>query len=100
MTDQSHTSNLIPLILEREKQLVKEEIYGNPMSIAFDGTLRLGEVMITVAMYVTESWSIQHHLLNTSLLAKSMTEEEVAKEVIALGRLWCWIGQPTISSER
>ena len=82
LTDRSHMSNLVPLILEKEKQLLKEEIAGKSVSIAFDGTSRLGEAMVIVARYVTEDWSIQHRILKVSLLAKSMSGEEVAREVI------------------
>ena len=46
-------SDLVPFILTQEQALIKEEIGGNPLSVIFDGTCRLGEAMTIIAHFIT-----------------------------------------------
>ena len=52
------------------------------MSVVFDGTTRLGEALAIVIRFVDESFVIQQRLVHLQLLAKSMTGEEIAREII------------------
>ncbi len=82
LTDPSHMLQLVPFVLEQEKSLIKEEIKGKYLSIIFDGTSRLGEVLAIVIRYV-DQWNVHQHLVRLEFLAKSMTGEEVARQLIS-----------------
>lgn len=77
-----HTSDLMPLIVSQEQTDVKSELSGRPVSVVFDGTTRLGETMAIVVRYIDESFTIQQRLIRLQLLTKSMTGEEIARELI------------------
>ena len=47
----------------------------------FDGTSRLGEVLAVVVRYI-DGWEIQQRLVRLEFLTKSMSGEEVARELI------------------
>ncbi len=81
LTDPSHMLQLVPFVLEQEKSL-KEEIKGKYLSIIFDGTSRLGEVLAIVIRYV-DQWNVHQRLVQLEFLAKSMTGEEVARQLIS-----------------
>ena len=55
---------------------------GKSVSVIFDGTTRLGEVMAIVIRFVDDSFVIQQRLIRLQLLVKSMTGEEIARELI------------------
>ena len=82
LTDRSHMANLIAFIVEQEKHLVKQEIGSRSVSVIFDGTTRLGEAMVVVIRFIDEKWKLQQRLVNIQMLSKSMTGEEIARELI------------------
>ena len=84
LTDRRHMSDLIPVIASQEQSLIKEELKGKFISIIFDGTTRLGEAMAILVRYVDSEWRIQQHLVRLQLIAKSMTGEEIARELISV----------------
>ena len=55
---------------------------GKSVSVIFDGTTRLGEAMAIVIRFVDDSFVIQQRLIRLQLLVKSMTGEEIARELI------------------
>ena len=73
--------DLVPFILEEERSRIKEEISGKHLSLVFDGTSRLGEVLAVVIRYI-DGWEIQQRLVRLEFLTKSMTGEEVVRELI------------------
>ena len=77
-------SDLIPFVLQNEKAQLKKEIEGREVSVIFDGTTHVGEVMAVVLQFVDSQWKIQQRLVRLMLLAKSMTGEEVARELIVV----------------
>ena len=77
-------SDLIPFVLQEERSLIKQEIQGRDVSVIFDGTTHLGEAMAVVLRFVDEDWGIQQRLARLMLLAKSLTGEEVARELIVV----------------
>ena len=65
------------MIQGEEKKRIRSEIGCQDVSFIFDGTTRLGEAMAIVLRFFS-GWKIQQRLVRMSLLAKSMTGEEVA----------------------
>jgi hypothetical protein len=54
------------------------------VSVVFDGMTRLGEAMAVVIHFVDSDWKIQQWLVCLMHLAKSLTGEEVARELIVV----------------
>ena len=52
--------DLVPFVLQ---EYIKDEIKGKYLSIIYDGTTRLGEVLAIVVRYV-KGWDIQQRLIN------------------------------------
>ena len=69
-------------VLEQEKSLIKE-INGKYLSIIFDGTSRLGEVLAIVIRHIHQ-WKVHQRLVR---LAKTMTGEELHIKLLALFQL-------------
>ena len=76
-------SDLIPFILSEEMEQIKKEISGKPVSIIFDGTSRLGEALVIVLRFL-DNWEIKQRLVQLQILVKSMTGEELAREVLGV----------------
>ena len=83
LADTRHMLDLIPFILDEERGLIREEIKDKFVSVIFDGTSRLGEVLAIVLCYV-EDYKIKQRLVCLEILTKSMTGEEVARELISV----------------
>ncbi len=79
--DKRYLLDLIPFILKVEQACVRQEMADKPVSVIFDGTSRLGEVMLIVLLFVSD-WKIVQRLVCVEFLAKSMPGEEVARELI------------------
>ena len=80
----THTlSDLVPFIQKQEKQLILSELEDQYISIIYDGTCRLGEALCLIVRYITNDWSIQQRLIALKMLQKSLTGEEIAREVIS-----------------
>ena len=82
LTDRRHLFDLMPFVLEEEKQFNKVSIQGKWLSVIFDGTSHCGEALAILVRYVDDSWNIQQRLLSIRLLSKSLTGEEVAHDLI------------------
>ena len=54
------------------------------VSVIFDGTCRLGEALVIILRFVTRDWSIEQRLIRVQLLAKSLSGEEIARELITV----------------
>lgn len=83
LTDTRHMLDLVPFILNEEKERIKKEIEGKFISVIFDGTSRLGEVLAVVLRF-TDEWTIQQRLVRLEFLVKSMSGEEIARELITV----------------
>ena len=75
VTERRHMSDLVPVIM-------KEELAGKHVAVIFDGTTRLGKTLAIVLRYVSDEWSLEQRLIRLQLLAKSLTGEEIARELI------------------
>ena len=84
LTDCRHMCDLIPFIITQEKADIKTKVVGKPVSVVFDGTThaRLGEAMSIVIRFVDNSFAITQRLIRLQLLKKSITGEEIARELI------------------
>ena len=83
LTDRRHMSDLIPFLCSQEQATIKTEIGEKHLSVIFDGTTRLGEALAIVVRFVDESFAIQQRLVRLQLLVKSMTGEEIARELLS-----------------
>ena len=61
LTERSYMLDLVPFVLEEEKSLIKEKIKNKDMSIIYDGTTRLGEVLAIVIRYI-DGWNIHQRV--------------------------------------
>ena len=73
---------LIPFVRENEINQLKERISGRHVGIIFDGTTHVCEAFVVVLCYVTQNWVIKQEVCRMMLLAKSLTGEEVARQLI------------------
>lgn len=71
----------IPFILKEEQETLQTEIKDKYISVIYDGTTRLGEVLAIIVRYI-DDWKIKQRLIRLETLAKSMTGEEIARELI------------------
>lgn len=68
-------------LLSLEIQDIKAELNGKYVSAIFDGTTRLGEAFAVVLRYISDC-SIKQRLIKFQILVKTMTGEEIARELI------------------
>ena len=84
LTDRRNMHDLIPFIHKQEFERIREEINGKDVSVIFDGTTRLGEALAIVIRYVNSEWKIVQRLVRLQMLVKSVTGEELARELISV----------------
>lgn len=84
LTDRSNMAQLIPVVRQEEIRNTREELTGREISIVFDGTTRLGEALVLIIRFLDSEWKIQQRLVRFLLLAKSLSGEEVAREIISV----------------
>ena len=71
LTDKRHILDLVPFVLDQERKRIREELKDKYVSIIFDGTTRLGEVLTVVVRFVVD-WSVKQHLAHLQFVQKSM----------------------------
>ena len=49
----------------------------------FNGTTRLDEAMVILIRYVADDWGLAQWMVQVRLLVKSMSENEIARELIS-----------------
>ena len=74
-------SDHIPFIRSQEISLIKDEIAQKNVGVIFDGTTRLGEALAIVVRFV-DDWEVKQRLIRLQLLTKTMTGEEIARELV------------------
>ena len=77
-----HLFDLIPFILNEEITQIKNEIKSKFLGVVFDGTTHTCEALAIVIRFVSDSWVIEQRLIRIQLLAKSLSGEEIARELI------------------
>lgn len=83
LSDRRNMHDYIPFILKEEESRIRSEIQGQQLSVIFDGTSRLGEALAVILRFVAD-WSLQQRLVRVQMLSKSLTGEEIAKELISV----------------
>ena len=61
----SNSQNLrqpIPFIQQQEQIAIKREIEGKSMSVIFDGTTHVCEVMVAVIRFLDDQWQIKQRV--------------------------------------
>ena len=84
LTDRRNMHDYVPFILQQEEKCIYDEITGKVLSVVFDGTARLGEALAIILRFVSDDWVIQQRLVRVQLLTKSLSGEEIAKELISI----------------
>lgn len=84
LTDIRNMSDLIPFLRDEEMKRIRSEISSRPVSVVFDGTTRFGEALAIVVQYVTDDFQIKQKLAKAQMLSKSMTGEQIARELISV----------------
>ncbi len=82
LTDSSNLRKMIPFIHENEVQKLKQSIAGRNISVIFDGTTHVSEALVIVLRYVDDNWNIQQRVCRMMLLAKSLTGEALARQLL------------------
>ena len=83
LTNSTNLRQLLPFILHEEISRLRKEITDRHVSIIFDGTTHVCEAMVIVLRYITDDWIIKQCVCRLMLLAKSMSGEEVARQIIS-----------------
>jgi hypothetical protein len=82
LSNSTNLRQLVPFIHKQEQAIVKSEINGKEVSVIFDGTTHVCEAMVILLRFVDNQWNIQQRAVQLMLLAKSLTGEEVARQLI------------------
>ena len=73
---------MIPVVHQEEKEKLQREISGRNVSIVFDGTTHVCEALVIVVRFLDDDWCIQQRVARLMLVAKSMSGEELARQLI------------------
>ena len=84
LTSSTNLRQLIPFINKEELSRIKQEILNQPLSIIFDGTTHVCEAFVVVLRYLTDDWELKQCVGRLKLLAKTMTGEEIAQQIIVI----------------
>ena len=82
LSDRRGMYDLIPFVQSEEQQRIRAELQGKRISVIFNDTTRLGEALVIVVRFV-DGFVIKQRLVRFLTLAKSMTGEEIARELIS-----------------
>ena len=77
-------AQLIPVVPQEEIRKIREELTGREILIVFDGTTRIGEALVLIVRFLDSEWKIQQRLVHFLLLAKSLSGEDAAREIIGV----------------
>jgi len=81
LCDRRFMNNLIPFVVKEQTQ-VKDEIRNKHVGVIFDGTTHVCEALAIVLRFISDSFTAEQRLVRIQLPAKSLTEEEAARELI------------------
>jgi len=62
LTDRRNMYDYIPFTLSEEESCVRSEIAGKKVSVAYDGTTRLGEALAIILRFVSSDWKLNSDL--------------------------------------
>lgn len=81
LTSASHLTLFIPKIHENEINLLKSELSGQHVGIAFDGTTRLGEAINVTGRWCNHRFELVKRLLDFSTLAHHVNNVQLASHI-------------------
>lgn len=84
LTDRRNMLDYVPFILKDEEKKICQEISGKNVSVIFDGTTHLGEALAILLRFMDDDFSLQQHLVRVQMLSKSLTGEEIARELLTV----------------
>ena len=84
LTSVPNMRQLLPFVLRQETTRIKQAVCGRPISIIFDGTTHVCENLVIVVRYLTDDRVIKQEVCRLMLLTKSLTGEEVARQIISV----------------
>ena len=70
------------MLLKKRCKLRKTEIRNKHVGVIFDGTTHTCEALAIVLRFMSDTFTIEQRLVRIQLLAKSLSGEEVARELI------------------
>ena len=82
LTDNRGMLDYIPFILSEEESRIRAEV--DRRSVAVIGTSRVGEALAILLRYIDAEWFVQQRLARVQMLAKSVSGEELARELISV----------------
>ena len=83
LTFSTHLASYIPFVLEVEREKLKEELKEKPfISVIFDGSMHLGEMLVVLVRFVDCNLEICQRLVRVHVLAKSLNAQQLAREII------------------
>ena len=83
LTAHGHLSQIIPSIMEKEKETLKTELsLVDGCSVIFDGSTRVGEALAIVVRFVDDEWNVQQRLIRLQVLANSLKPNKLAQCLI------------------
>ena len=53
------------------------------LALIYDGTTQIAEALVIILLYVTANWEIRQRVCRLKLLAKSLSGDELAHEIIS-----------------
>ena len=74
----------MPFVHQEELSRIKQEILNQPLCIIFYGTTHVCEAFDVVPGYLTDDWELKQCVGRLKLLAKTMTGEEIAQQIIVI----------------
>ena len=80
LTDPRHLVDMVPFILREERTCIRSEIQGKYLTVVYNRTSRLGEVLAVVVWFISY-WNIEQ-LVRLEFLQKSLNGEELARELL------------------
>ena len=83
LTAHGHLSQMIPSIIEKEKETLKTELsLVDGCSVICDGSTRMGEALAIVVRFVDDEWNVQQRLIKLQVLVKSLKANQLAQCLI------------------
>ena len=98
LCDRRYMYDLVPFIVNEEVSRIKDEIQGKSLGIIFDGTTHVCEAFAIVVRFISDSRTIEQRLVKIQLLAKCLTGQEVARELISVLSTQFGIGSNSITA--
>lgn len=83
LTEATHLAQYVPFVLDTENGRVCAEVEkAEFVSVLFDGSTRQGEALAVMVRFVDEEYEVKQLLVRLHVLAKSLTGEQLAREII------------------